>query len=218
MAVGRTNAAAKGGGIDYNSKPQINFDGKWSGWYIEYYDGVPYWEAQFFSSGTLNVSGNYTADAHGIGGGGCSYDGSGASGGDRGATQIVTGITLNGEMAISIGAGAFYTLANGGTTMLANLLSCAGGKTNARRGGLPSATRGDKCYRFGDAGHSAEQGADGAEGPYASSVGAGGWMHWRAMIQSGEGYGAGGGIAYPGSSQYYDLAGHSGLIVIRIAV
>lgn len=205
-------------GIDYNSKPQITFDGKWSGWYIEYYGGVPYWEAQFFSSGTLSVSGSYTADAHGIGGGGCANSGgSAAYGGDRGATRIATGITLTGTMAVSIGAGAFYTLADGGTTTLAALLSCAGGKTNAGRDGMPSATRGDKCYRFGDAGHIEEQGADGTGAPYTSGNGAGGWMRWRGMTQCGEGYGAGGGIAYPGSYQYYFLAGHSGLIVIRIA-
>lgn len=220
MAVGRTNASAKGSGIDYSTKPQITFDGRWSDWYIEFYDGVPYWEAAFYTSGTLSVLGSYTADAHGIGGGGSAYSTNVPYGGDRGATAIQRNITLSGNLAITIGAGVGAMATGiGGTTSLGSLLSCAGGQSAA--GGSsprPSASRGDVLRRFDNAGHASDIGADGTNIPYSTAFGTGGMMHWRGMPQCGEGYGAGGGIAYPGNYQYYYLAGHSGVLIIRIAV
>ncbi len=207
------------GGIDYNAKPQITFDGKWSGWYIEFYGGVPYWEAQFFSSGTLSVSGSYVGDAHGIGGGGSAYNPSSSSGGDRGATAIQRNITLSGSLAITIGAGVgARAYSTGGTTSLGNLLSCTGGRSAAGSGTRPSASRGDVLRRFDDAGHAADAGSDGTSAAYSSGVGTGGMMHWRGMPQCGEGYGAGGGVAYPDNYQYYFLAGHSGVLIIRVLV
>lgn len=207
------------GGIDYNAKPQITFDGKWSNWYIEFYDGVPYWEAVFHSSGILSVSGSYVADAHGIGGGGSAYSYSVSYGGDRGATAIQRNIALSGNLAITIGAGVgARTTGTGGTTSLGSLLSCAGGQSAAGGGTRPSVSRGDVLRRFDDVGHASDVGTDGTSVPFGTAFGSGGIMHWRGMPQCGEGYGAGGGIAYPGNYQYYYLAGHPGVLIIRIAV
>lgn len=205
-------------GIDYSTKPKITFDGKWSGWYVEFYSGVPYWEAVFYSSGTLSVTGSYTADAHGIGGGGSTYS-SPSTGGDRGATAIQRNIALSGNLAITIGAGVgAMAYGTGGTTSLGSLLSCAGGRSAAGGGSRPSASRGDVLRRFDDAGHASDIGADGTSAPYGAAIGTGGMMRWRGMPQCGEGYGAGGGIAYPNNYQYYYLAGHPGVLIIRIAV
>ena len=89
------------GGIDYNAKPQITFNGKWSNWYIEFYGGVPYWEALLTSSGTLSVTGNYTADVCGVGGGaGINNKRPG-----NGAFAQKLGIDLSGSIAVTIGAG-----------------------------------------------------------------------------------------------------------------
>ena len=64
-----------GASIDYNSRPQIDFDGKWIKPFVEFYDGEPYWEAWFFTSGTLTLSQGYTIDAWCLGGGGANYRG-----------------------------------------------------------------------------------------------------------------------------------------------
>ena len=56
------------GGVDVLDAPKIEFDGSWFSWYVEFYGGTPYWEAQLFSSGTLTVQGSYVADLCGIGG------------------------------------------------------------------------------------------------------------------------------------------------------
>lgn len=207
MAVGRTNAAAKGGGIDYNAKPQITFDGKWSNWYIEFYAGVPYWEAVFYSSGTLSVSGSYTADAWGIGGGayfGGNYDG--VSG--NGAVSTALGLTLTGQLAITIGGGGDCVGGQdkkpGGSTKLGDLLVAAGGQVNKKQAG--------PFCRFSDPEKSGEAGAD-SKLDYGSR-GYGGWLHWRGGSRDGEGYGGGG----ANSSLVIMVSGHSGALVIRIAV
>ena len=57
-----------GGGIEADAAPKIAYNGKWSGWYVEFYGGVPYWEAVVYTSGVLTVTGNYTADVCGVGG------------------------------------------------------------------------------------------------------------------------------------------------------
>lgn len=209
MAVGRTNAAAKGGGIDYNAKPQITFDGKWSNWYIEFYAGVPYWEAVFYSSGTLSVSGSYTADAWGVGGGayfGGNYDGWSGNG----AVNTALGLTLTGQLAITIGSGGGNDTSTdkqpGGSTKLGNLLVAAGGMVNKKQAG--------PFYRFSDAEKSGEAGADCTLG--YGSRGYGGWLHWRGGAFQGEGEGYGGGGAY--RSLAVLAGGHSGALVIRIAV
>ena len=61
---------AQGGGIDASAAPAAAYSGKWSGWHVEDYDGAAYWEAVFYTSGTLTVTGTIQADAWGIGGGG----------------------------------------------------------------------------------------------------------------------------------------------------
>lgn len=205
MAVGRTNATAKGGGgIDYSTKPQITFNGKWSNWYIEFYGGVPYWEALLTSSGTLSVTGNYTADVCGVGGGaGINNKRPG-----NGAFAQKLGIDLSGSIAVTIGAGGVWsTNSDGGDTTLGGVFSAAKGVVGVKKSGT--------YYRFGDPDKASEAGADGKSGGIGW-VGYGGWMHWRAVQYAGEGYGAGG-----GSSGYADGTvsdGHSGALVIRIPV
>lgn len=56
--------------MDVLDAPKITFDGSWLPWHIDFYDSVPYWEAWFFSSGTLTLSQDYVIDAWGLGGGG----------------------------------------------------------------------------------------------------------------------------------------------------
>ena len=140
-----------GGGVDAGNRPNITFDGKWSGWHIEFYDEEAYWEALLQTSGTLSVSGQYTADAWGIGGGGASgqYYRSGyvyKTGGGSGYTNMATDMALSGSVAVTIGAGATTqrSLGNtereggqGGTTSFLSL-SCSGGnggRGDSRSGG-----------------------------------------------------------------------------------
>ena len=61
---------AQGGGIDASAAPAATYSGKWSGWHVEDYDGAAYWEAVFYTSGTLTVPWTIQADAWGTGGGG----------------------------------------------------------------------------------------------------------------------------------------------------
>lgn len=194
--------SAGGASIDYNSRPQIDFDGKWIKPFVEFYDGEPYWEAQFFSSGTLSVTGTYTADAWLIGGG-CptaNYNDSG-----NGKTSTTSNLTLSGSIALTIGAG-------GGTTQLGELASAGPGEDGVRN---------DFCYRFSDVEKSNEVGADGMWALSSGSIRSyayGGWLFWKrdatssgsSVYSDGEGYGAG--TQLPGS------AGHQGAAVIRIKI
>lgn len=180
-------------------------------WRPEFYGGELYWEAWFFSSGTLTVESgkSYIADAWGIGGG-SSTPGAYSTGSAGGSTGMAEGITLSGSVAISIGAGANEGDTDGGTTKLGTLLTCKGGEyVYGDNTGSQAAVR----YRFGDADKSGEAGA-----PYTSygSINGGGWLHFQGVWDSGGtisysgcGYGAGGG---------YELPGHAGALVVRIPI
>ncbi len=109
-----------GGGVGAGNRPNITFDGKWSGWHSEFYEEEAYWEALLQTSGTLSVSGQYTADAWGIGGGGASgqYYRSGyvyKTGGGSGYTNMATYIALTGSVAVGIGAGGATETSLGNT-------------------------------------------------------------------------------------------------------
>lgn len=149
-----------GQGVDLTTKPQIWFTGKWTGWYLEIYNGVPYWEALISESGTLTAAHSYTADAYGIGGGGAGGEyqtryGSIGTGGGSGYTNMVEDVIIpSGGTAVTIGNGAtswtsynanssdaYKAGARGGTTSFLSL-SCPGGyggssseRTTAGEGG-----------------------------------------------------------------------------------
>lgn len=206
-----------GASIDYNSRPQIDFDGKWIKPFVEFYDGEPYWEAWFLSSGTLTVNGTYTADAWGIGGG-ASLQGSGADDATgRGWTTTAYGIMLSDTMPVTIGTGARSWGAAGGNTTLGTQLTANGGTRDLKGEGLP--------YRFGDPDKAGEAGANGTQDAMTRApggflaVGEGGWQHWRAGLLTyptldGEGYGASSGSA--GTDR--TTIGHDGALVIRIKI
>ena len=221
MAVGRTNAAAKGGGgIDYNTKPQITFDGRWSNWYIEFYAGVPYWEAVFYSSGTLSVSGSYTADAWGIGGGSGTSD---LSTGGSGYTNMALGLVVSKTISVTIGAPVTVINTAAGKTILGNVLTCLGGNgsdggsgANGSNGSNGIGTGdGFAMCRFRDPDKVAEAGSAGTKAGSGDIVGGGGWLDWKTSVGEGGGYGAGAG--YDGQHNQYAYA-HAGALVIRIAV
>lgn len=191
-------SAGGGGTIDYSSRPQIDFNGKWIKWFVEFYDGEPYWEAWFFTSGTLTVTGSYTADAWLIGGGATNNRTPKSA---RGGATVTNGITLSGSIAVSIGGGASGYNGVGGTTSIGNLASAPGGVTGQASVGDP--------YRFSDPNKQNEAGADGTQ----SGGAYGGWMFWSRDARTGQGYGAGG--TYENGYQYY---GHSGAAVIRIKI
>lgn len=207
----------RGGTIDYSSRPRIDFNGKWIKWFVEFYDGDVYWEAQFFSSGTLTVTGAYTADAWGIGGGG-SLMGTGADSiTGRGNVAMALGVALSGSIPIAIGKGGDHQGGEGGDTSLGSLLTAKGGRYGETAIGLP--------YRFGDADKANEAGANGTSGATTRApggflaLGDGGWLYWRTgdtryLTYDGEGYGASGGTN--GSS--YSGSGHDGALVIRIMI
>ena len=201
-----------GVGVDTGAAPDITYDGKWSGWYIETYGGLPYWEAVFYTSGVLTVTGEYNSEWWGIGGGSCAY-GTGAVAG-RGSTATLKKI-LSGTHTVEIGAGASSPTndnRNGGNTKLDDATIGAGGAHASPGGGFP--------YRFGDPDKAAEQGADGSkdaffDNPY--SYGEGGWLHWGLQYHSyqtsGYGYGAGGAQHY---NDGFVMNGHEGAAVCRI--
>lgn len=116
------------GGVDVQQKPNITFNSTWFPWRIEFYDDIAYWEAWFFSSGTLSVTGSYEADAWGIGGGGGAYN---DYAGGSGYVRQVLNTVLSGDIAVTIGAGASGgQTALGGDTTLGTLLTCPGGGAN----------------------------------------------------------------------------------------
>lgn len=159
--------SAIGNGISASNKPNISFDGKWSGWHIEFYNGVPYWEALFSSSGTLtNFGAEVVADAWGIGGGGAggkwyqSGTNYGCGGGSGYLAEVdAIAIAAQSTTAITIGAGAVTTSpgadsnvdeigAAGGTTSYGTL-SAPGGK-GGNRGNAAGGSRGGDGYITGN--------------------------------------------------------------------
>lgn len=231
-----------GGGVDAGNRPNITFDGKWSGWHIEFYDEEAYWEALLQTSGTLSVSGQYTADAWGIGGGGASgqYYRSGyvyKTGGGSGYTNMATDMALSGSVAVTIGAGATTQriLGNteregeqGGTTSFLSL-SCSGG--NGGRGDSQSGgAGGSNGAGSGNGGENGSPGAGkimskfwsvehnteyGKGGNAMSSTGGGGGGYLevgKSDGPEGHGFGAGGG-SVEGDTGFQ---GNAGCLVIRI--
>lgn len=193
------------GGASADAKPAITYTGKWSGWHIEFYGGAAYWEAIFYTSGTLNIGGSYSADIWGVGGG--AFDYSGVMG--NGATATVSGVTLStGQIAVTVGAGATkYARGNGGNTTVGASFTATGGVMNTTQTG--------PFCRFGDSDKADEAGEDGTSNGYA--YGKGGWLHWRGGYDNGdgEGYGAGGDYGGYGNAL---VNAHPGVCVIRIAM
>lgn len=211
-----------GGGVDAGNRPNITFDGKWSGWYVDFYGGDPYWEAMFATSGTLVAAGSYEADAWGIGGGGAGgcYYRSGSktgTGGGSGYTNAAYGLTLSGSVPVTIGAGgstlsyaasSSYKGGNGGSTTLLSL-SCgggnggsgtssaggAGGSNGAGYGnGGSNGTPGDGkiMSKFWSTEHATDYGAGGVEDGCDNAGGGGGFREIGGP-NSTSGHGYGGG-------------------------
>ena len=125
--------SGNGEGLDLTTKPQIWFSAKWSGWYVEIYDGVPYWEALFSESGTLTVAHGYTCDAWGIGGGGAGGNNGDtypdSTGGGSGYTAMIENAAIpTGNTKITIGKGG-DAITSGGNTFGAPDVGADGGET-----------------------------------------------------------------------------------------
>ena len=193
------------GGASADAKPSVTYTGKWTGWHIEFYGGTPYWEAVFYTSGTLDIIKPYTADLWGVGGGPFDYSGVMC----RASSAKVLGVQFAvGQQAVTIGAGATKNArGNGGNTTVGGVFTANGGVMNV------SST--SKMYRFEDEDKAGEAGADGASNGYAH--GEGGWLHWRCGVDNGdgEGYGAGGDYGGYGNAL---VNAHPGALVIRIAM
>lgn len=210
----KMSGSSSGGGVSADDKPQITYTGKWSGWHIEFYDGKAYWEAIFYTSGTLQSSENYKADFWGIGGGPFDYTGIMYGGSTSKLLNFALSAT---QYAVTVGAGATKNArGNGGDTTVKR----AGGGSNATaiftaKGGIVNTAGTGERYRFGDADKADEAGADGTSNGYAH--GTGGWLHWRGGYDNGdgEGYGAGGDYGGYGNAL---VNAHPGALVIRIAV
>jgi hypothetical protein len=218
--IGKTNALC--GGIDISKKPPLTFDGKWSGWHVETYEGKPYWEALFSSSGVVtNSGGSCKCDAWGIGGGGAggqtqtSRMDQVGTGGASGYTNMVEGLTIpaNSTTAITIGAGGGGALSGskrvgeaGGDTSF-QTLTCAGGS-----GGDDSSQGTYSSYRDVPA---AKGGSDG--GVYKTifagengTPGDGKIMSKFWSVEHNHEYGAAGTVADLGKSAIYIRGGGGG--------
>lgn len=200
-----------GVGVDTGAAPDITYDGKWSGWHIETYGGLPYWEAVFFTSGVLTVTGEYNSEWWGIGGGGCSTRTNPDAG--RGSTSIVR-MLITGALSVSIGAGSRSNNVAGGNTTVGETTVGGGGVTGAPGAGFP--------YRFGDLDKAGEAGDSGhgiVDDYWGYCKGEGGWLHWREGNYTGEGVGNTSGAGYgAGGGNTYDTVngGHVGAAVCRI--
>ena len=221
--IGKTNALVNG--ISEDKKPDITFSGNWFPWFVEFYQGKPYWEAWFFSSGTLTANKSYTCDAWGIGGGGqtnWSSGGGSTATGTAGIPNMRTNITLSGSVAVTIGAGGENTADSGnragGNTSLGTMLVCNGGAVPS---GGSSITDSYKRYRFEDDDKSDEAGNSvTATSKTGNFYAQGGWLKINRRVTTyytgnyacavgaqGDGFGGGGG--YFGWSS-------PGALVIRI--
>ena len=216
-------------GVDVNDAPKITFSGKWQKWFVEFYDGVPYWEAWFFSSGTLSITGSYKADAWGIGGGGAYFN---DFCGGSGHTNMANGVTLSGDIAVTIGACGYYngtySQRKGGSTMLGSLLTCTGGGNGSAS--TYGAILGGSQGGYTESGNKYEAGYNGTPGDghpmcrfrdpdkvgeagrntHNLYSGGNGWLHFHSG-NNGEGYGAGLGANYTSAT-----ANTGGALVIRI--
>lgn len=205
-----------GASIDYNSRPQIDFDGKWIKWFVEFYDGEPYWEAWFFSSGTLTLSQGYTIDAWGLGGGGANYRGDDSLAGAGMPTMALGRTVPAGSVAVTIGAGADahdedeYGAAKGGNTSFGSYLTARGGQY----ADLESEHDYDAYNRFGDA--TRNEAAHAAFEDYEGDVyELGGWLDFACPGLTTKVHGIGAGGYTDETSGSY---GGSGALVIRIKI
>lgn len=193
-------------GADPADAPKIDYDGKWSGWTLEFYDGVLYWEALFSTSGALmNYGEEYVCDAWGIGGGGAggnysnSHMGGIGTGGGSGYTNMAESLTIPvGSTAVTIGAGgsnitfgnvntsnAYMVGQSGGSTSFLNF-SCSGGG-----GGSPSESGRKKAGTGGSNGGTGTNIAN-AGGGSNGTPGAGKIMSKFWSVAHNTDYGAGG--------------------------
>ena len=139
--------------VDTTQKPAITYNGKWTGWYWETYDGSPYWECMIMSSGALTPGAGktYTLDAFSIGGGGgysaLSESPYACSGGGSGYTAMASNLVLNQIQAVSIGAGSSGAGASGGATTFMTLTASGGTAGNGTNGGNGACGGGAGGYR-----------------------------------------------------------------------
>lgn len=202
--------------------PKITYNGKWLTWHLEFYAGVLYWEAWFFSSGTLTVETGYSykCDAWGIGGGaGAEWDSGGGNPVSAGAgkTNLRTGLTISGTVPITIGAGGsshhYDPLEAGGDTSFGDYMICSGATDS-------KVSDSYKRYRFEDPDKAGEAGSNrkssDADNDY---VGQGGWLPIaRQLIPRSSYYDDGEGAqgdGLGGGGSYYGYACH-GALVVRI--
>lgn len=217
--------------IEISDAPKITYNGSWLPWHLEFYGGVLYWEAWFFSSGVLTVEDgySYTCDAWGIGGGGqanWSPGGGNVSTGTAGIPNMRTNIALSDTVAVSIGAGgengSEYGSSSdsaGGNTSLGDYLICNGGAVPS---GMDNISDTYKRYRFEDADKADESsgGSVAATDKSSTYYAQNGWLkinrtvttyhnsnYSRAVGAQGDGLGGGGG--------YYGWSA-PGALVVRI--
>ena len=205
-----------GNDADYDSRPKISYDGKWSNWYVEFYSGVPYWEARLYTSGILSAEEPYEFDVWALGGGANAAANASPYLAGRGATAQGTGLAIADQLAVTIGAAGTSFNGPGGATQVGTV-QAAGGQPNVR-------TPGD-CCRFSDPDKSGEAGQDRCQKNYSGEAsdmwraGQGGWLHWTNSdylpAQAGEGYGAGGSYYSGGPTT---TGGHPGVAVIRVQI
>ena len=202
-----------GGGVDVLDAPKITFDGSWLPWHIDFYDSVPYWEAWFFSSGTLTLSQDYVIDAWGLGGGGATARADTSPGG-AGVPAMALGCAVPaGSVAVTIGAGARNTDGSswgpnrGGRTSFGGYLTVQGGQY----ADSPAEHNYDAYNRFGD---TTKNEAARCSGRYdGETLEIGGWLHFACPgnVKPAHGIGAGGWPRETSGSY-----GGSGALVLRI--
>lgn len=202
-----------GGGVDVLDAPKITFDGSWLPWHIDFYDGTPYWEAWFFSSGTLTLSQDYVIDAWGLGGGGATARADTSPGG-AGVPAMALGCAVPaGSVAVTIGAGARNTDGSswgpnrGGSTSFGGYLTAQGGQY----ADSPAEHDYDAYNRFGD---TTKNEAARCSGRYdGETLEIGGWLNFACPgnVNTAHGIGAGGWPRETSGSY-----GGSGALVVRI--
>ena len=203
-----------GGGVDVLDAPKITFDGSWLPWHIDFYDSVPYWEAWFFSSGTLTLSQDYVIDAWGLGGGGATARADTSPGGAGVPAMALDCAVPAGSVAVTIGAGARNTDGSswgsnrGGNTSFGGYLTAQGGQY----ADSPAEHDYDAYNRFGDATRN-----EAAHAPFEDYYGdvyeLGGWLDFTCPGNIREAHGIGAGGWPSGTSGSY---GGSGALVLRV--
>lgn len=214
-------SGVSGGQLEITDAPQITFSGKWLPWHIEFYGDTPYWEAWFFSSGTLTAKKDYTVDVWGIGGGSSGPRSAlGNSAGGRVGQSLGVSVA-QGTVSVTIGAGgdinADYSAdRKGRATKFAGTTIAEG----AQATDTPSSA--DKRYRFGHSSKSDEAGtaASSKYGTDTTYTHGAGWLPFSLPeaavvdaensfpgLKASQGFGAAGTL---------NSSGMSGALVIRI--